>query len=126
MNTLSNFAVAKAAYLAETVPKLTDKSIPLDERWEMYKKLVEEGCLPEDGYSDGFITTLTYVDGGEPTLYDDFHMDRNESKTFPRMYEIILEDEIDADEGGKYTPESITEWREEVLASGYGSFENDW
>ena len=93
---------------------LTDKSIPLDERWELYEQMVKHHVITSDeGYGDGFIETLT--PGG--TLYDDYYMDRHVSMTYPDMLER-------AEDTNK--AHNVEEWKEKVLAAGDASFTNDW
>lgn len=103
-----------------------NKEIPLDTRWEAYTILVKGEVLTDgDGYGDGFIDTLKDPDGSEYTLYDDFYMERHETKTYPNMLESFMEWNT-FDEKKKPTPESVIEWKEMVLASGNANFTNDW
>jgi len=86
-----------------------DKHIPLETRWEAYAILVNGNILVEDnGYGDGFIDTLKYDNDpdGEYTLYDDFYMERHETKTFPDMLDQIN----DFEEDDAVSPESLIEW----------------
>jgi hypothetical protein len=106
---------------------LKDKTIPLDERWEAFKTAAE--MLPLEPYSDGDCETLlgsaAYDSGIErhqtmdyPTLYD-WYLDRvNEKELYPED-----EDEYNANLPSQQVAD---EWREQVLARGYGSFQNDW
>lgn len=91
----------------------TDKNIPLNDRWAIFKLV--ENVLPCETYGDGNIDTL---DSGA-CLYDDFYIERHETVEYISMYERIVDRE-------KYTQDQIDAWREAVLADGNGSFEFDW
>lgn len=120
MTDLSSLIVAKKTLdenSENVLASLKDTSIPLQERWDAYTQLCQHNILVKDrGYGDGFISILD-LNG---TLYDDFYMERGNTKDFVDMYEQILE----SDE--EYTEENIEKWQEAVLASGYSSFTYDW
>lgn len=108
--------------LTPVMDKLKDQTIDLADRWIAYTKLVENNILEDDIYGDGYIDIL-----GNLTLYDNFHVDRHQTMSFPDMYEHIME----AD--GEYQKElveardkNLSQWQEKVLASGYASFTYDW
>lgn len=99
---------------------LKNKSIPLDERWDSFTKLVESGVLNDiENYGDGFVDTLKLGSGGELTPYDDFYIERHETSLYTDLFEKIDEDpEIDLD--------SVVKWKEEVLSKGSAGFVYDW
>ena len=109
--------------LAKAQPMLIDQSIPLDERWDAYVKLVDNSILVrEDIYSDGFLGEIFGHNKVSP--YDDFHMERGNSSTFPEIWERITDEYFDNDTYSD--PELRNKWREKVLASGYSEFTYDW
>lgn len=120
---LAEIEKIKAELLATYQPKLTDKSISLDDRWSMFEQMCAAHLLGNNGYGSGFLTELA----GKPrklSLYDNFNVERYETITYLDMYEIIQEDLKDDED--KYEPENIDAWREAVLASGYMSITHDW
>lgn len=100
---------------------LKDKSIPLDDRWEVYTKLVEANVLVKDAsYGDGYLEDLDY---NHMSLYDDFYTDRGASLRFIDMYERMTENPEDFTEQARA---NLPKWQERVLESGYSSFTYDW
>jgi hypothetical protein len=107
---------------------LTNKeAFTLDERWAAYEKVAE--YMPTESYSDGDCETLL----GVPAY--DAGIERYQTMDYPALYEWYLdrvnEKELypeDEDEYNANLPsqEVADEWRERVLAAGYGSFEHDW
>ena len=109
--------------LAPILEQLKDQSIPLEDRWAAYTALVENDVLvQDDGYGDGFIDEL----GNNLTLFDDFYMERHESRTFIEMYDIVMEAEGDYQAALVEAKNNLPQWQEKVLASGYASFTYDW
>jgi len=103
---------------------LKDRSIPLDERWAAFTALVENNILVnEKNYCDGFLADI--FGSNKVSLYDDFHMDRNESRTFVEIWESMNDEFF---EGGEtYADPMLRDaWREKVMASGFSGFEYDW
>lgn len=100
--------------LAGILEALRDTTISLFERWTVYHTLVTDGILNNSQiYGDGYIDVL--AEG--LTLYDDFYIDRYQTKLFTDMYEQILEN------GKDY---NIEAWQEAILQSGFSGFTNDW
>jgi len=104
---------------------LKDISISLDERWNTFTLLVEKNILVnENPYGDGYLSeTFGY---NNVSLYDDFNMDRHETRTMIEIWDRII-DPYYEDTMCAYTdPVKRDQWRERVLASGFSGFENDW
>lgn len=103
---------------------LKDKDLSLEKRWETYTLLVKNKLLiREQIYGDGFIDTL----GDNMTLYDDFHMERHETRSFIDMYEHIMEADGEWQKSLVEAREAnLANWQETVLASGYSEFTFDW
>jgi hypothetical protein len=107
---------------------LTNKeAFTLDERWAAYEKVAE--YMPTEPYSDGNCETLL----GNPAY--DAGIERHKTLPYPTLYEWYLDHkhEMSQQEEGEepYYTETATQevadsWREDALASGYGSFEHDW
>jgi len=110
--------------LGRVQPLLTDQSIPLDDRWDAYTKLVENNILVKDEiYGDGMLGNV--FDRNRVSLYDDFYMDRGQNLDYPELWEMM----IDNDDGERDVYADVdlrNKWRELVLASGYSSFTHDW
>lgn len=106
------------------IEELKDTKIPLNERWEAYTKLVENGAhTRSETYGDGFIGTLDR----NMTLYDDFHVDRYQTERFIDMYDHIMEaDGSYQQDLVKARETNLEAWQEKVLASGFASFTYDW
>ena len=102
----------------ELTPSLADKNVPLDDRWKMFIRLVTLKLLPEQSYGDGYVEVL----GSKYSLYDDFHIERYQTVDYEQMWEWIS----DSYRGKKFEGAAVDKWREQVLASGYGSFVHDW
>jgi len=117
-------AAALQSQLPPILEQLKDTSIPLDERWEVYTVLVDQNLfVKDDGYGDGELRAA--FDPDRVSLYDDFHLDRGQSMTFPEMWEAMNDEDFEG--GDVYDAEGAKDkWREAVLASGYSSFTYDW
>lgn len=102
--------------LNEAVRAFQNKDEPLDHRWDAYTQLVGLGCLNRKTWSaDG----LTRVIDDNLSLYDDFYIERHETKSFIEMDKIINE-EHDFDQ------EKVDAWREAVLETECSHFTYDW
>ena len=75
--------------------------------------------LEQERYGDGFVE---YLNEGF-TLYDDFYIDRYETKYYSAMWDRVEKELIPT---GKVTQEKADEWREKVMEAGDGSFRYDW
>ena len=105
--------------VARVKPLLTDQSIDLERRWELYEYLAKNGFLvKEDGFGTGYVNLLDCS-----SLYDDFYIDRYQSVSFIDMYNDRIQERLEDEE---LTQEQVDAWREAVLASGYSSFTYDW
>lgn len=92
---------------------LKDKSKSLISRWETYLKI--QKYLPTDSCYMVFKSIPEEI-----SWYDDFYLEKGETME-------LDEDFIQrASEKYNLTPEQTDSLREEILQSGYGSFENDW
>lgn len=109
---------ASAEELVKTV--LRDKTQPLDKRWELLVKLSEVGVLPEQAFGDGYIDDVFGLDP-----YDDMYMERHQTYNYVEFLQYKLVEAFEEDES-ELAPEKIAEWKEKVLAAGYGSFTYDW
>ena len=111
------------AYIANT-------DIPLEDRWELYKEM-PDSCLNQDSYTVHFKIEEKY---GKISWYDEFNKDRY---SIVNMKDVIedLEDSLNSSYPLGYieelkekgvAEEFLTEFKEEILQLGLGSFENDW
>lgn len=103
---------------------LTDLTVPLDDRWATYTALVENHILVrEKSCGDGFLGEI--FGHSAVSLYDDFNLDRNQTSTFPEIWDAMNDEFFEA--RGVYDDgEKRNAWRERVLASGFSGFEYDW
>jgi hypothetical protein len=113
---------------------LTDKTVPLDERWAAYKEVAELLPINSDYTGNVFEKIL-----GDISLYDEFNIDRYQTARYVDQVEGLeddldwAEEEVDvtyAQPREVYVPaynrEQITQIKEEVLASGTQGFIYDW
>ena len=100
---------------------LKDMSVDINARWAAFEHISKLNLLPIETYGDGLISELE----GASTLYDDFYVERHETKKYVDMFESIQEDEIEVGVP-KYSTEAVDKWREAVLASGDMGFTYDW
>lgn len=95
---------------------LTDGSVPLDDRWEIFVSLSNMGLLPNNNEHDGFAD-----------IFDDnceaWSITKFETSSYSDLYDTTI---FYKTENGSYTQEQADEWREAVLADGFGSFTYDW
>lgn len=125
MNALKQAAQFQLPDISEALVALKDKSINIDERWNAYSAMVDNGVLNNtQSWGDGFLDVLKRTDGRELTMYNDFYVERHQTMSFVDMYEAIMEYSVMHD--AELTGESIENWRETVLASGLASFVHDW
>jgi hypothetical protein len=109
--------------LPATLTQLQDQSLPLDQRWDAYTQLVEKNILVnEANFGDGLLSQV--FDANKVSLYDDFNMERYETRTMPEIWEKITDEDGDMD--AYADPVKRDQWRELVLASGLSGFEHDW
>ncbi len=106
---------------------LTDKTVPLDERWATYEKVAE--MLPIEPWvcNDCIREVL-----GDISLYDDFYIERYTTVRYVNIVEGMLEEadyferDSDPENEPRYTKEQIEALQECVLASGVQGFIHDW
>lgn len=98
-----------------------DKNETLEDRWKLFSLLTP--YLPDEDMTDGYLDIL------DMTPYDDFYIERHQTKHFIDIaQELELGEWVtqeDLDEKG-ITPEKVAAWKEAVLADGCGSFTYDW
>jgi len=125
--TLDRYLELKHQIQTEEIPKLTDETIPLEKRWELYEKLATAGVLGKNSCGDGYLDVLDPTDS--LSLYDDFNVDRHQTVTYLKLYKKILAANASAakyEEPLPYTQEAIDDWREEVLFGGDSEMVYDW
>lgn len=108
---------------------LTDKSIPLDDRWNAFKILCSKDILTDiESYGDGNVSILEFDRGkrSEVELYDDFYYERHQTVDYVDMAERIEEGFGYGDNERGITPESFAEWKEAALKSKHRGFVFDW
>lgn len=119
---------------------LKDTSFPLEDRWALLKK--SASLLPTESFGDGNVEVL-----GIDSPYDELNFERRETFNYSELDERLIENFADAKavlaEPEKYPYHTFwspvanaekwsaysahyDEWREAVLARGYGSFTYDW
>lgn len=94
-----------------------DKGYDLDFRWQIYLNI--HRFLPQEGT---YMNFESIEKDHEVSWYDDFYLDKYavlqlDNDFIERVQEHIEDDEWNVD---------INELKEEILQSGYGSFENNW
>lgn len=97
---------------------IKDKSVPLDERWELF-------CRAPDSIKlhDRWIHEFKWEEKHQAiSWYDDFYMDRHQTVDMQAIIEIMEENES----GTEYSEEMILDMKEEILDKNLGSFCNDW
>lgn len=106
----------------------TDKNIPLDERWELYKQL--SALLPIHSWVSNNAIEETLDD---ISLYDDLGFERRQTVKYADFVENQEDDlfwykdhpEYDAD-SPRFTEETLNTLKEHVLTSGQQGFNFDW
>lgn len=91
---------------------LSDKSIPLKDRWENY------ALLPESFAQKGYFTGFSEYD----SPYDDFWMDRYEAVSGVELVRRVGPECL----GNEFEPEKVERLKEEILQSGCTRFIFDW
>lgn len=91
---------------------LSDKSIPLKDRWENYT------LLPESFAEKGYFTGFSEYDNP----FDDFGMDRYEAISGVELVYRVGPEYL----GDEFEPEKVERLKEEILQSGYTRFVFDW
>jgi hypothetical protein len=113
---------------------LTDKNIPLDERWETYKEVAKLLPINYDYIDNAFEKIL-----GDISLYDEFNIDRYQTARYVDQVEGLEDDLAYEEEQAaitfaeprepytpRFTREQLNEIKEYVLASGTQGFIYDW
>ena len=110
-----------------------DKSIPLDERWELFVKTPVHLKKNERHY----VEFATFKEGGyDFQWYDDFYIERYETVNLVRVVEKVEKEMSYIGQHGYSTrplfqsffddDNKIIRLKEEILQRGIGSFTNDW
>lgn len=106
-----------AEHAAVFKSKLTDKALPLDERWHIFEKLCNiSGVLPMGRW------ICHSIDEFGLSWYDDFYYERPEDVYYPEAAEQMLEKV----EHGDFPRAAYDAWREKILAQGKRGFNYDW
>lgn len=109
---------------------ITDKSIPLNERWELFKKAPTE--LKETTCWVVNFNTLNEAEGGHVSWYDMFGVDRHQTvemlDIIERLEEIIEygQTKIKAKQFFIDNPAKLDDLKEEILSMNLQSFVYDW
>lgn len=102
--------------LPEFLTIITDETLALETRWEIYSTLCKFKILVNDEiYGDGHIDVL----GNNLTVYDNFYIERHETFDYVDLLERI-------EQSDSLPKENLREWKEAVLQGGYSSFTYDW
>jgi len=109
---------------------IKDKSIPLGERWELFKKAPTE--LKNNGSWIESFKALNEACGGEVSWYDDFCKERHETVHLVDLVSdvewCIENDQVDRGYCKAFfdKPELLDKFKEEILEKNIESFEYDW
>jgi len=96
---------------------VTDESIPLAERWEVFKEA--PGSFKNHQNYIVHFDSEKLMPGGEVSWYDDFYLEKYETMDMFSFVEDRLVDE-DVEAG------IVDAWRQEILRMNLGSFKFDW
>lgn len=96
------------------LPYIQDKSIPLEDRWEIFGKVPQE--LKE--HKIWIVHFPSEKKFGEICWYDDFYVERHET--------VNLIDLVRSINRNKWSQERIDAFKEDILQMNLGSFINDW
>lgn len=88
---------------------IKDKSIPLEERWNVYTKAVDSGYLYSEGWESFIPATL---DKGNYTLYDNAYVDRYQTY----QYNVFIDDKSD----------NMDQVKEDIMQDGNSHWVHDW
>lgn len=117
---LREFLEYKLATKLEFQQYLKDKSIPLEERWNLFTgygiHLLDETC--DCPY-------LNWDNGEEIFIYDDFYINRHQSVWYTYLVDCIIEYTEDNPEYN-YSEDRLNKLKEQILSNGYSSFLYDW
>lgn len=92
----------------------------LDSRWNLFIELTKMGILPTETYGDGHVDVFS----NNASPYDDLYVERHETQSYQSTLELI-EERIE-EEDSNYPADKLDDWKEAVLAAGYGSWTFDW
>lgn len=116
---IEEFLKTKEQLTEELKIWVKDKSIPLEERWEVFIK-------SELGEQSDFYEDFVHIESDEYNPDGHFHIDRHELITVQEILERAQEANYYSKEIMLDTEEKIIEFKEEVLSKFIYSFENDW
>ena len=100
---------------------VVDKTQPLDERWTTYWAAPKEWRIDVDSSN----IPVDCLDSLFDSPYDDFNMDRSETKSLDDIINFV-EEKLRDDEVDGLTQELIDEAKEEIMAEKLGEWEYDW
>lgn len=103
------------------VEYIRDKSIPLNDRWEVFKE------APKDWKNQSNWVQQFEVERklGEISWYDDFYIEKNQTVDMVDIVERLEDDPTRFFNKG-WTLELIVEFKEEILQENISSFNYDW
>lgn len=113
------------AHLRKNVDKssysvCTNKSIPLDDRWELFETLTEQNMLCNQSFGDGFV----HLFGKGYSIDSTFHANRFACNRYVDILEYVKQ-HLNYGRASYPTDEAIIAWKEQVLSNGYSSFTYD-
>ena len=111
---IANLIDQRAQLVTVMLEKFTDKSIALQDRWELFSQMSHHDLLSDGGYGDGYIDLL----GEDLNMYDNFNCDRYATLKYCDMFDRF--------HGQDFLSENIEAWMEAVLEAGFQSFTYDW
>ena len=111
---LESFLDLKESVASNLKEWVKDKSIPLEERWELF---IKSGL----GVYDSFYHNFPGIDWNKKTLYDDFYMEKHTTRDV-----IYFLDIIEGDDDIEWDNEKDIAFKEYFLEKFIVGFENDW
>lgn len=90
--TLAQLTHNLAEYVSRVKAYVQDKSNPLDDRWELFRKVGEVGILPKAYTYD--IEDKLQGFSSEISWYDDFYMDYGHRKSAQDLLEAVLDKDV--------------------------------
>lgn len=126
---IAEYEVSKARLLQikpEYVLYIKDRTIPLEERWNVFQHMPE--FMKQSG---GWVEYIPILEDSGIEWYDDFYIDRYQTVELNKIIERIKEELDDEYKGDLYEkikdiPNLVDEIKEWVLENNIYSFINDW
>lgn len=109
----------------EIIEVISNTEIPLEDRWNIYKKSIETNYFINRG--NWYFIPQTLIELEDFSLYDDAYVDRYETYD----YKVFFDEEfLHKAENNELTDlsdiEKYNDIRSEILANGHSSWKNDW